>query len=201
MTGTLHSKDTAQPQPTILSPRSDYPLSHGSVPSEASGYLFCTDKHEYCLLKLFCYFPVASRSLFSRCMVLIINKKSENFYFKLYKFNILPCHNLLSYLKTITRSQVLSMSFKQMSHSPQTKKKKSPFGEEERVTLFPATGFPAQMEFRSTQQNQRECDCRKIRHILCSISRCLMSGLKLTEDPGNLLWEWALVPVFHTEIT
>lgn len=70
----------------------------------------------------------------------------------------------------------------------------SPSREEERVTLFPATGFPTQMEFRSTQQNQTKSDCKEVRHILRSINRCLMSGLYLTEDAGNLLW-------FHSKIT
>lgn len=87
--------------------------------------------------------PLASRSLFSGYMVLIINKKSENFYFELHRFYILPCHNLPSYLRSMIRSQVLSKFFEQMSHSPQTKKKNLHLGrKKESLCSLPQTFLP-----------------------------------------------------------
>lgn len=130
------------------------------------------------------------------------SEKNHNIYLKLYIFYILPHHNLLSHLRSMIRKQLILMSFKQTSHSSQLwgEKKRVPIQGGRKSHFVPCHRLSYQMEFRSTQPNQTKSDFRTVRHILCSISRCLMSGLELTEHPGNLLWEQAL-SAFHSEIT
>lgn len=123
MTGTLHSKEQLHLSQKSLPPFLSLVSWLSSISSFRVPFLHRQTRKSACLLSSKALLPLASRSLFSRCMVLIINKRSENLYSKLYRFYILPCHNFLSYLRSMIRSQVLSMSFKQMSHSPQTKKK------------------------------------------------------------------------------